>query len=94
MHLWLIMFNSAKEKRIMLKTYKAKISKNSIKWVDDKPEELAKNDTFIAYVTIINNEEKKSESPDTLVDFFRNSPLCDSDIELERDKDSGREVNL
>lgn len=78
----------------MLKTYKAKINKNSIKWIEDKPEELTKSDSFIAYVTIINNEEKKKTGSPSLVDFFRTSPLCDSDIKLERDKDTGREVNL
>jgi len=31
---------------------------------------------------------------DTLVEFLRNSPLSDSGIELERDKDYGREVKL
>ena len=78
----------------MLKTYKAEINKNSIKWIDDKPEESKKTDTFMAYVTIIKNEEKDKTSSGTLVDFFRNSPLYDSGIELERDKDTGREVIL
>jgi len=78
----------------MLKTYKAKISRNKIKWIDDRPEEFEKNDTLNAYVTIINNSDKKTASLHSLVDFFRNSPLCDSGIEIERDKDFGREVNL
>lgn len=61
----------------MLKTYKAQIEKNSIKWIDDKPEELQKSDSFIAYVTIIEDEKKKNTSGGSLVDFFRNSPLYD-----------------
>jgi len=76
----------------MLKTYKAQINKNSIKWIEDKPEELSKNDSIIAYVTILKNDEKKYKSKDSLVDFFRNSPLCDSGIDLERYKDTGREL--
>jgi len=76
----------------MLKTYKAQINKNSIKWIDDKPEELTKNNSIIAYVTILNNETKQNKSKDSLVNFFRNSPLSDSEIDLERDMDSGREV--
>jgi len=76
----------------MLKTYKAQIHKNSIKWIDDKPEELTKNNSIIAYVTILNNETKQNKSKDSLVNFFRNSPLSDSEIDLERDMDSGREV--
>ena len=78
----------------MLKTYKAQIKKNSIKWIDDKPEELQKNDSFIVYVTILKNEEKKNSTKDSLINFFRNSPLYDLDIDLERDKDPGREVIL
>jgi len=78
----------------MLRTYKAQIKKNSIKWIDDKPEELQKNDSFIVYVTILKNEEKKNSTKDSLINFFRNSPLYDLDIDLERDKDPGREVIL
>ncbi len=78
----------------MLKTYKARIIRDSIKWIDDKPEELIKDDTIIAYVTIIENKGKAIETPNSLVDFFRNSPLCDSGIDLQRDQDTGREVNL
>ncbi|HPF07813.1 MAG TPA: hypothetical protein P5120_17095 [Spirochaetota bacterium] len=78
----------------MLKTYKAQIKKNSIKWLDDKPEESQKNDSFIVYVTILKNEEKKNSTKDSLINFFSNSPLYDLDIDLERDKDPGREVIL
>ncbi len=77
----------------MLKTYKAQIIDNSIEWIDDKPEEIKKNRTLIAYVTILKQEDKKTSSS-TLVDFFRNSPLCNSDIEFDRVTDYGREVNL
>ncbi|MFW5751961.1 MAG: hypothetical protein ACOCW8_01340 [bacterium] len=78
----------------MLKTYKAQIKKDSIQWVDDKPEELNKEDTLFAYVTIIQSDKKNNQSPKSLVDFFRNSPLFDSGIDLGRDKDTGREVIL
>jgi len=83
-----------RELQIMLKTYKAQIKKNSIKWLDDKPEESQKNDSFIVYVTILKNEEKKNSTKDSLINFFRNSPLYDLDIDLERDKDPGREFIL
>jgi len=78
----------------MLKTYKAQIKKDSIQWVDDKPEELNKEDTLFAYVTIIQSNKNSNQSPKSLVDFFRNSPLFDSGIDLGRDKDTGREVIL
>jgi len=88
------MFIMIRELQIMLKTYKAQIKKNSIKWLDDKPEESQKNDSFIVYVTILKNEEKKNSTKDSLINFFSNSPLYDLDIDLERDKDPGREVIL
>jgi hypothetical protein len=36
----------------------------------------------------------KKKKKGTLVEFFKDSPLFASGIELERDKDYGREVNL
>lgn len=77
----------------MLKKYKAQIKKNTIEWIDEQPEELKKNHTIIAYVTILKNENKKNAS-NTLVDFFRNSPLYNSNIEFDRTKDYGREIDL
>jgi len=38
--------------------------------------------------------EIETEPQNSLVEFFENSPLYDSGINLERDKDFGREVNL
>lgn len=38
--------------------------------------------------------ETESEPQNSLVDFFKNSPLYNSGIDLERDKDLGREVKL
>lgn len=78
----------------MLKTYKAQINKNLIQWIEDQPEELKRNNTLIAYVTIIQSKNIKNHSQQSLVDFFHNSPLFDSGIDFERDKDTGREVQL
>ncbi len=39
-------------------------------------------------------ESKQQEKTNTLVEFFRESPLYGSDIDLERDNDYGREVHL
>jgi hypothetical protein len=38
--------------------------------------------------------EIENEPQNSLVEFFENSPLYDSGIHLERDKDFGREVKL
>jgi hypothetical protein len=39
-------------------------------------------------------EKQKKEDKNNLVEFFENSPLYNSGIDLERDKDLGREVKL
>ena len=38
--------------------------------------------------------EIENEPQNSLVEFFENSPLYNSGIDLERDKDFGREVKL
>ena len=39
-------------------------------------------------------EKQKKEDKNNLVEFFENSPLYNSGIDLERDKDLGREVKF
>ncbi|MEO8597929.1 MAG: type II toxin-antitoxin system Phd/YefM family antitoxin [Candidatus Solibacter sp.] len=36
----------------------------------------------------------KSRQPKSLVQFFRDSPLVGIDLDLERDKDAGRDLHL
>jgi len=36
----------------------------------------------------------KSRQPKSIVQFFRESPLAGVELDLERDKDTGREVDL
>jgi hypothetical protein len=36
----------------------------------------------------------KSHQPKSIVQFFRESPLVGADLDLERDKDEGRDVEL
>src|SRR5258708_32083127 len=36
----------------------------------------------------------KSRQPKSLVQFFRDSPLVGVDLDLERDKDTGRDIEL
>jgi antitoxin Phd len=50
-------------------------------------------------VVMISDEEYnrlvgKSHQPKSLVQFFRESPLMGLDIDLERDKDTGRDIEL
>jgi prevent-host-death family protein len=36
----------------------------------------------------------RSEQPKSLVEFFKRSPLAGLDLKLERDRDSGRDIEL
>ena len=36
----------------------------------------------------------KSRLPKSIVQFFRESPLAGADLDVERDKDAGRDVQL
>src|ERR1700677_5157453 len=36
----------------------------------------------------------KSRQPKSIVQFFRESPLVGADLDLERDKDTGRDIEL
>ncbi len=37
---------------------------------------------------------RREKQPENIVDFFRNSPLMGSGIDLEREEDYGREIDL
>ncbi|MCP4156354.1 MAG: type II toxin-antitoxin system Phd/YefM family antitoxin [bacterium] len=79
----------------MPKTYKAIINNEHLKWLEEKPVSLAKNKKVFAYVIIPDEEENiKNKNQESLVEFFQNSPLCNSNLDLERDKDFGREIEL
>jgi hypothetical protein len=82
----------------MLRTYKAIINNDRLKWLEEKPDNLVDKKNIFVYVTILDKKEKEieeqKENKNTLIDFFQNSPLYNSGIDLERDKDFGREVKL
>jgi len=83
----------------MLRTYKAVLKDDKLKWVDEKPGNLPGINKSLVYVTILDEDapgEKadREKNTNTLVDFFKNSPLYGSQLDLERDNDFGREVEL
>jgi len=81
----------------MLKTYKAEIKNNSIKWLGDKPEEKNNNPKYTVYITLLDSENENSNDnkKSSITDFFKNSPLADiEDLKLERSDDFGRDIKL
>ena len=81
----------------MLRSYKAIVTNDRLKWIEEKPPQLDEDRDVYVQVTVLDNKlpgSKQQEKTNTLVEFFRESPLYGSDIDLERDGDYGREVHL
>lgn len=79
----------------MLRTYKAIINNDRLQWLEEKPRSLTAAKKLLVHVTILDRKlPEKKKKKCTLVEFFRDSPLYASGIELERGKDYGREVKL
>ncbi len=38
--------------------------------------------------------EEYKKTKDTLIDFFKNAPFPEIELEVERDRDSGRDIEL
>lgn len=76
-----------------MQTYKAQIVKDRIKWLGRKPKELVVDGENLFEVKFINNKSANKPKND-LVEFFRNSPLYGVELDLERDKDTGRNIDL
>jgi hypothetical protein len=69
----------------MLRTYKALINNDRLKWLEEKPDNLTHKNNVFAYVTILDNDiEEQKENKNSLTEFFQNSPLYNSGIDLER----------
>jgi hypothetical protein len=77
----------------MLKTYKAMINNEHLEWLEEQPGIPGRS--ILAYVTILDNPPPcEEENKNSLIEFFQNSPLYGLSIDLERDKDPGREVEF
>lgn len=55
---------------------------------------ITKNGHPVAMIISKNEFEKMQKPKNTLLDFFREAPLPDLDLDIERNKDLGRDVNL
>ncbi len=81
----------------MEQVYNAEIQNNQIHWIDKKPISLKKNHKYRVRVIVEETQNEKTEHEKTgkdLVDFFRNSPLFGIELDLERSKDYGRDIEL
>lgn len=77
----------------MLNTYQAELYKGKINWIDPIPKEISKDCVYKVKIQILEREDKKQFKND-LVEFFQNSPLKEIELDLERPKDTSREIEL
>ncbi|WP_332686121.1 type II toxin-antitoxin system Phd/YefM family antitoxin [Bosea sp. (in: a-proteobacteria)] len=73
---------------------KARFSELIDKAKSEGPQTVTRNGKPAAVLVSVEEWEKKTAPKDTLVEFFQNSPLYDSGIELERFKGDFRKVDL
>lgn len=80
-----------------VQTAKARFSELFRKARSEGPQRITKNGGEA--VVVIPEEEfdrltRRSKQPESLVEFFRKSPLVGSGINLEREDDLGRDIDL
>ncbi|KRE23994.1 prevent-host-death protein [Bosea sp. Root483D1] len=75
-------------------TAKARFSELIDKAKSEGPQTVTRNGKPAAVLVSVEEWEKKTERKGTLVEFFQNSPLYDSGIEIERFRGGFRKVDL
>lgn len=64
------------------------------KAIEDGPQLVTRRGVETVVVVSVDEFRKLTRSTISLVDFFRNSPLGDVNLNLDRDKDLGREIDF
>lgn len=73
---------------------KARFSEMIEKARSSGPQTLTKNGKPVAVIVSIEEWERRTKPKKSLVEFFRNSPLYDSGIDLERRDHEPRKIEL
>ncbi len=76
----------------MEQVYNAEIQNNQIRWLQGSPKEFTDEKAYLVEIRILETEDEKPKND--IVEFFRNSPLFGIELDLERSKDTGREIEL
>lgn len=74
-------------------TYIAELKNNQINWLEEMPKKLKKGKSYKVEITILDENDEEKPKND-IVEFFRNSPMFGIELDLERDKDPGRIIDL
>lgn len=83
-----------KHKTWQLQEAKAKFSQLIDEVIEDGYHTITRNGQPVAIVISKKDFEKYLRSKDTLIDFFMRAPFPDIDLEITRDKDTGRDIDL
>lgn len=62
--------------------------------LDQGPQMITRRGIETAIVLSVEEYQKMRRSETDLVDFFRTSPLAEVELDLDRDPDTGREIDL
>ncbi len=82
-----------------MQTWQLQEAKNRLSEVVDKalhqgPQVITRRGAETAVVLSMDDYRKMRERETDLVDFFRASPLAGLELDLERPRDTGREIEL
>lgn len=83
-----------KHKTWQLQEAKAKFSKLVDEVIEDGYQTITRNGKPVVIMMSQKEFEQLKYSEDNLIDFFMRAPLKDVDLDLNRDKDTGRDVDL
>lgn len=93
------MHKSQKHRKRVHKTWqlqeaKAKFSKLVDEVLQDGYHTITRNGHPVVIVISQKEFEQYRKQEDTLIDFFHRAPFPDEDLDLTRDKDPGRDIDL
>jgi len=76
-----------------METYRATLLNNQINWLGIMPKEFKTTKSYNVEIKIMEDELDSAPKND-LVEFFKNSPFYGVELDLERVKDYGRDIEL
>jgi len=82
-----------------MQTWQIQTAKNRLSDLVDKavtqgPQLITRRGVETAVVLSVDEYRRLRRPESNLVEFFRSSPLAELELDLERDPDSGREIEL
>jgi len=77
-----------------LQDAKSKFSQLVENAINDKPQFVTKHGNNAVVVLLFEDYQKMIKPEADLVSFFRASPLADTELEIERNKDLPRDIEL